>query len=196
MHKYCCFIFVMFLKIPIIRKYVTRKTIMGSMGHLHNEWMKMILWIVGDTTIATSYTLFQFLLDFQLSWILDAYRVNNHLWPSHAAIKGVAFITVLVQREFGVVPFSPNKSGCWGFLFYLMHIISPWGSVFLLMNYNCPLALWCPLGFTGGSEGKESTCSAGDLDSIPGSGRSLGGGNGNPLQYCCLENPHGQRRLS
>ena len=34
-----------------------------------------------------------------------------------------------------------------------------------------------------------------DADSIPGSGRSSGGGNGNPLQYSCLENPHGQRSL-
>ena len=37
---------------------------------------------------------------------------------------------------------------------------------------------------------------AGDLDLIPGSGRSLGGGHGNPLQYSCLENPHGQRSLA
>ena len=37
--------------------------------------------------------------------------------------------------------------------------------------------------------GKESTCSAGNLGSIPGSGRSPGEGNGNPLQYSCLENP-------
>ena len=37
--------------------------------------------------------------------------------------------------------------------------------------------------------GKESTCNAGDAGSIPGSGRSPGGGNGNPLQYSCLENP-------
>ena len=36
--------------------------------------------------------------------------------------------------------------------------------------------------------GKESTCNAGDLDSIPGSGRSPGEGHGNPLQYSCLEN--------
>ena len=36
---------------------------------------------------------------------------------------------------------------------------------------------------------KASACNAGDLDSIPGSGRSPGGGNGNPLQYSCLENP-------
>ena len=37
--------------------------------------------------------------------------------------------------------------------------------------------------------GKESPCNAGDLGSICGSGRSLGEGNGNPLQYSCLENP-------
>ena len=43
--------------------------------------------------------------------------------------------------------------------------------------------------FPGGSDGKESACNAGDLSSIPGSGRSPGEGNGNPLQYSCLENP-------
>ena len=43
--------------------------------------------------------------------------------------------------------------------------------------------------FPGGSVGKESVCNAGDPDSIPGLGRSPGEGNGNPLQYSCLENP-------
>ena len=43
--------------------------------------------------------------------------------------------------------------------------------------------------FPGGSEVKASACNAGDLGSIPGLGRSLGEGNGNPLQYSCLENP-------
>jgi len=37
--------------------------------------------------------------------------------------------------------------------------------------------------------GKESTCQAGDMGSIPGLGRSPGEGNGNPFQYSCLENP-------
>ena len=46
-----------------------------------------------------------------------------------------------------------------------------------------------PLGFPGGSEIKASACNVGDLGSIPGSGRSPGEGNGNPLQYSCLENP-------
>ena len=43
--------------------------------------------------------------------------------------------------------------------------------------------------FPNGSEGKESACNAGDTGSIPESGRSPGGGNGNPLQYSCLGNP-------
>ena len=44
-------------------------------------------------------------------------------------------------------------------------------------------------GFPGGSDGKESACNAGDQGLIPGSGRSPGEGNGNPLQYSRLENP-------
>ena len=51
-------------------------------------------------------------------------------------------------------------------------------------------------GFPGGSDGKESACNVGDLSLIPGSGRSPGGGLGNPLQYSCLENLHGQRNLA
>ena len=44
-------------------------------------------------------------------------------------------------------------------------------------------------GSPGGSDGKEYTCNAGDLGSIPGFGRSPGEGNGNPLHYSFLENP-------
>ena len=51
-------------------------------------------------------------------------------------------------------------------------------------------------GFAGGLDGKESACNAGDLGLVPGLGRSLGGGHGNPLQYSCLENLHGQRSLA
>ena len=45
------------------------------------------------------------------------------------------------------------------------------------------------LDFCGGSDSKESACSAGDLGSIPGSGRSPGEEKGNPLQYSCVGNP-------
>ena len=48
-------------------------------------------------------------------------------------------------------------------------------------------------GFPGRSDGKESACNVGDLGSIPGLGRSPGGGHGNPLQYSYLENPTDRR---
>ena len=49
--------------------------------------------------------------------------------------------------------------------------------------------------FPGGSDSKESDCKVGDQGSIPRVGKSPGGGHGDPLQYSCLENPHGQRSL-
>ena len=45
------------------------------------------------------------------------------------------------------------------------------------------------MGFPGGSMAKNPPANAGDAGLIPGSGRSPGEGNGNPLQYCCLGNP-------
>ena len=49
--------------------------------------------------------------------------------------------------------------------------------------------------FPGSSDSKESAF-AEDLGTVPGLGRSSGGGHGNPLQYSCLENPHEQRSLA
>ena len=51
-------------------------------------------------------------------------------------------------------------------------------------------------GFPGGSDGKASACNVGDLGSIPGLGRSPGEAHGNPFQYSCLENTHGQKSLA
>ena len=48
------------------------------------------------------------------------------------------------------------------------------------------------MGFPDGSDSKEYACGVGDLGLIPGSGRSPGGGHGNPLQYSCLENSMGR----
>ena len=56
--------------------------------------------------------------------------------------------------------------------------------------------LWQLMDFPGGSDGKESACSAGDLGSVSGLRRSPGEGNGDPLQYSCLEYPCGPRNLS
>ena len=62
----------------------------------------------------------------------------------------------------------------------------------LLVTQLCP-TLCDPMGFPGGSDGKESTCNAGDLDLIPGLGRLPGEGNDYPLQYSCLENSMDRR---
>ena len=61
------------------------------------------------------------------------------------------------------------------FIFHFLISLCLIGSAFI---WGCP----------GGSEVKASACNVGDLCSIPGSGRSPGEGNGNPLQYSCLEN--------
>ena len=72
---------------------------------------------------------------------------------------------------------------CSQFFFFLpfVHIWS-FSSIYLCLNST-------PMGCPGGSDSNESACNAGDLGSIPGLGRSPGEGNGNPLQYSCLENP-------
>ena len=59
------------------------------------------------------------------------------------------------------------------------------------MNLNVMkiLMILLVMGFTNGSEGKESSCNTGDTGSIPGSGRSLGEGTGNLLQFTCKKNP-------
>ena len=51
------------------------------------------------------------------------------------------------------------------------------------------ISIYLFFDFPGGSDGKASAYNAGDLGLIPGIGRSPGEGNGNPLQYSCLENP-------
>ena len=90
-------------------------------------------------------------------------------------------------------------------LIYNMHVCTHTGTHVVishsLYSYRMPAVHWVKQrtvlvptrrGFPGGAGGKEPFASAGDIrdtGSIPGSGRSSGGGHGNPLQYSCLENP-------
>ena len=67
-------------------------------------------------------------------------------------------------------------------LSFINIFITPSLPITITFLYMCSLLPWW-------LRGKESTCNAGDLSSIPGLGRSHGGGNGNPLQYSRLENP-------
>ena len=60
---------------------------------------------------------------------------------------------------------------------------------YILLKINLQISTKQIMGFPGGAEFKASACNVGDLGLIPVSGRSPGKGNGNPLQYSCLENP-------
>ena len=72
-------------------------------------------------------------------------------------------------------------------IFYSISIYFLFISISILFLFV--LFLFSILGFLGGSEVKASPWNSGDLGSILGSGKSSGEGNGNPLQYSCLENP-------
>ena len=60
--------------------------------------------------------------------------------------------------------------------------------IYIYFLFIC-VCIYIYIGFPKGSVNKESACNAGDLGLIPGSGRSSGGGNGNPLQFSCLKIP-------
>ena len=72
--------------------------------------------------------------------------------------------------------------------------VLPWGIAWNSLLFFHPVHFH--VSFPGGSDSKESACNVGDLDLIPRLGRSPAGRHGNPLQYSCLENPHGQRLQS
>ena len=65
--------------------------------------------------------------------------------------------------------------------------MKPFLEVYSNLRRSCLSYLFS--GLSGGSDGNASVYNAGDLGLTPGSGRSPGEGNGNPLQYYCLENP-------
>ena len=65
----------------------------------------------------------------------------------------------------------------------------PWSILTISPQIYYFIISFLSLGFPGGSDGKASPCNVGEPGSIPGLGRSPGEGNGNPLQYPCLENP-------
>ena len=71
--------------------------------------------------------------------------------------------------------------------------VAPYSCQHLVLSVFWILTILISVGFPGGSEVKASACKAGDPGSIPRSGRSAGEGNGNPLQYSCLENPMDRR---
>ena len=140
----------------------------------------------------------------RVSWIsrltlLDL-RTNWTQWM-HSQ-KGVcSYVGDLPYRWcWGLVSCSNNKAsnckdqsgkGRWMLAFKLVAKSWTWPSDFISLHS-------VHRGFPGGAGGKDSTCNAGaarDTGSVPGSGRSSGGGHGTPIQYSCLENPRDTEAL-
>ena len=116
----------------------------------------------------------------------------EHVQCSHATKHTKSRVCVLGLWQMKVRNFEQCQ---WPYLTQLMSTNVPAGErdkgIYLL--YPLSLYFQMPLTiarrFPDGSDGKESVWNAGDMGSIPGSGRSSGEGNGNSLQYSCLENP-------
>ena len=95
---------------------------------------------------------------------------HNPSSPKHQAFTCIAWF---IQFSFALVPYGVSS------------LIAG-----IIVSVSCQSLNQEPIdGFPGGSDGKASVYNARDPGLIPGSGRSPGEGNGNPLQYYCLENP-------
>ena len=140
-----------------------------------------------------------------LGWILN-YYLNIWMFPGFPGGSDCK-ASACNARDLGLIPGSlgkkdPLEKGMATHSSLLACRIPPgqrslvgyslWGRI---VGHNWMTNIWVFPGFPSGSAGKESACNAGDLGLIPGSGRSPGEQHSNPLQYSCLENPHGQRRL-
>ena len=106
-------------------------------------------------------------------------KLNTHGKPSPQAL--------------GKANSFPVALGVPSFIHFLVHSVNKYFIKPLLESQLWSIwyiiyTLSCSGRFPGGSDGKASACNTGDPGSIPGSGRYYGEGNGNPLQYSCLEN--------
>ena len=97
--------------------------------------------------------------------------------PNHTICHFLAFFYVLPRRDLSIAP-------------VIIALLPPFHSHY---RHHCSYTSLLTThqkqaSFSGGSDGKEPACIAGDSGLIPWLGRSIGEGNGNPLQYSCLEN--------
>ena len=103
-------------------------------------------------------------------------------------IFSLFFLVSLTRGLSILLIFSKNQLKNFFFIIFLFSLLLT-SSFCYFIEFFCLLLKVYIRGFPCCSDGKESACSAGDPSLIPGSGRSSGEGNGNPLQYSCLENP-------
>ena len=147
----------------------------GGGGRSQDSPTSLLLWVTSPTVVAIQSCLWHPL--WSCSWALESpsslclsFQPQGQKWPQWWLTSGLPVHSV------------------WPFI----------SSVILVADSLCLILTAEPPGFPHGSVVKNLPARAGDardVGLISGSGRSLGGGNGNPLQYCCLLKSHGQRSL-
>ena len=126
------------------------------------------------------------MINFNMKGILNvsnfykSIKFINDCINSHLSLKSQSEIQIFFATFYLISHFKKN---------FIYFIFGKFLSEYMNKKYS-KLFVHCYIVYTfsGGSDSEESACNAGDLSSIPGSGRSSGEGNGNPLQYSCLEN--------
>ena len=107
---------------------------------------------------------------FQASEIISLTFCSEANWRKCSAFKGLSW---LGQAQQATLPFVISHKGT--VVWYLIKVTLKWKGIIQRLSHSLV--------------SKESACNTGDLGSISGLGRYPGEGNGNPLQYSCLENP-------
>ena len=134
----------------------------------------------------------------------DGYRrCGTYIMENYIARISSSVTCAIVPLSLCSLPQLPACRKLWDSLKNHNSVLFPFGeiqcktNVFLIQHIFHVLCSFMAtlLGFSGGSDSKESAYNVGELGSILGLGRSLRRGHGNPLQYSCLENPHEQRCL-
>ena len=123
------------------------------------------------------------------SWKLWTHLRNEPASP-HCRAESIPSSVLFLPAQ-GTPPLHPPPRFCLNILPCWLHPVSSqdlYPSIHFISLYT-----FQSKGFPGGSDGKESACGVGDTDSIPGSGRSPGEANEDPLQDSCLENPTDRR---
>ena len=152
---------------------------------------------VSVSSSCTSTVIFMVMLFLQYSNLSCLGLISSTDTASILPLFFIAWILLLLPTSSLAVQFlasySLTTTSCFSsWLSLLVQLNNPFKLKDLYLTYHLSISLTqqmpSPPYFPGGSDGKVSACNAGDPGSIPGSGRSPGEGNGNPLQYSCLEN--------
>ena len=151
--------------------------VFSSESTLHVTWLKYWSFSVSPSSEYSG------LISFRIDWfdLLEVQGTLKSLLQHHSSEASILQRSAFFMVQPSHLCMTTGKA--------IALIIWTLVSKVMSLLFNTLSSFVIPLGFPDGSDGKESACNAGGPASIPELGRFPGEGNGNPLQYSCLENP-------